>query len=133
MLPRSGAAKVLASMTITALLVSADAIAEAPLLRRGAFAFQYAAKLTPEQLAWYSRFSVLVTHDPLPPEQVRTLRAAGTQLLFYEWSVAFYETRATPWQQQLLKAPDTRLLHAEPVRGGVGSSTAPALMKLRNS
>ena len=51
-------------MTITALLVSADAIAEAPLLRRGAFAFQYAAKLTPEQLAWYSRFSVLVTHDP---------------------------------------------------------------------
>ena len=112
-------------MTIAALFLSADAVLAAPVPRRGAFAFQYAPSLTPEQLAWYSRFSVLVTHDPLPADQARALRAAGTRLLFYEWSVAFYEAHATPWQRQLFGARNS-LLHEDPLYGGVGSASSPA-------
>lgn len=90
---------------------------------RGAFAFSYAPVLTPEALAWYSRFDVLVTHDPLPPEQVARLHASGTKVLFYEWSVAFYDSRATTWQTSLLS--DRRhLLNEEPLRGGAGSEAA---------
>lgn len=108
------------------LLVSADGIAQNVGSRRGAFAFHYATPLNAEELAWYSRFDVLVTHDPLPREQVRRLHAAGTRLLFYEWAVAFYETRATRWQRSLLKDRRTTLLNESPLRGGVGDARAPA-------
>jgi hypothetical protein len=43
--------------------------------RRGAFAFHYGPPLTPRQLRWFSRFDVLVTHDPLPRAQVDAARA----------------------------------------------------------
>src|SRR5205085_10416694 len=73
---------------------------EAP-SRRGPFAFHYALPLSDEALRWYSRFDLLVTHDPLPAEQVRRLHAAGTKLLLYEWAVAFYDSRASKWQRSL--------------------------------
>ena len=94
--------------------------------RRGPFAFHYAPVLSEERLAWYENFDVLVTHDPLPAEQVRRLHAAGTRLLMYEWSVAFYETRATPWQRSLIRNGNGQLLNTEPLTGGVGSAAAPA-------
>lgn len=46
---------------------------------RAPFAFHYAPSLSAEALAWYSRFDVLVTHDPIPREQVDQLHAAGTK------------------------------------------------------
>ena len=60
----------------TLLVVAACATATAP-PRRGAFAFHYAPSLSEEALAWYGKFDILVTHDPLPPDQVQRLRSAG--------------------------------------------------------
>ena len=94
--------------------------------RRGPFAFQYAPGLTDEQVKWYSRFEILVTHDPLPSEQVRMLRDGGTRLFFYEWSVAFYESRATAWQRSLLENRKGALLNERALHGGVGSPNYPA-------
>lgn len=92
---------------------------------RGAFAFHYAPTLSAEALAWYSRFDILVTHDPIPRDQVEQLHAAGTKVLFYEWSVAFYESRATDWQRSLL-ASGADLLNRTPLTGSAGSETAGA-------
>jgi hypothetical protein len=92
--------------------------------RRGPVAFHYAPVLTEAQLAWYSQFDLLVTHDPLPRAQVDRLHAAGTKLLFYEWAVAFYDSRATPWQRSLRRTD--ALLHDAPLTGGVGSHEAGA-------
>ena len=104
----------------------ADCYEEAP-PRRGPFAFHYSGSaLSEEALVWYSQFDLLVTHDPLPPEQVSRLQAAGTKVLFYEWAVAFYETRATAWQRSLLSRGDESLLNRSPLTGGVGSETASA-------
>jgi hypothetical protein len=116
------------AIAAAALLLAAEVMASSPevALRRGPFAFQYAPRLTDAQLEWYGRFDVLVTHDPLPAEQVRTLHEAGTKLLFYEWSVAFYESRATSWQKSLLAGAKRGLLHDRALRGGVGSPTSPA-------
>jgi hypothetical protein len=94
--------------------------------RRGAFAFHYGPVLDERALGWYSRFDLLVTHDPLPPDQVKVLHAAGTKLVLYEWAVAFYETRATDWQRSLLEKGHAALLNAKPLYGGVGSTSAPA-------
>ncbi|HEX6178225.1 MAG TPA: hypothetical protein VF057_07690 [Thermoanaerobaculia bacterium] len=92
---------------------------------RGAFAFHYSPQLTDAQLAWYSRFDVLVTHDPLPRAQVERLRRAGTRLLVYEWAVAFYESRARSWEAAILGNAEV-LLNAKPLTGGVGSASAAA-------
>ena len=108
----------------TLLAVAACATTSAP-ARRGAFAFHYAPSLSEEAVAWYSQFDILVTHDPLPPDQVQRLRSAGTRLVLYEWSVAFYETRANDWQKSLLTNGKT-LLNTAPLTGGAGSTTAPA-------
>jgi hypothetical protein len=89
---------------------------------RGAFAFHYAPVLTPEALDWYSRFDILVTHDPLPPDQVARLHASGTRVLLYEWSVAFYESRATRWQESL-RAGEGHLLNEKPLTGWAGSES----------
>jgi hypothetical protein len=122
------------TLLVAVLLLASDAAAQARSRilavtsrdhRRGAVAFHYAPSLSAEALAWYSRFDVLVTHDPLPPEQVAQLHAAGTRLLFYEWAVAFYESRATPWQRSLL-ADERNLLHRSALTGGAGSNSAPA-------
>lgn len=91
----------------------------------GRVAFHYATPLTPRQLAWYSRFEVLVTHDPLPATQVAALHAKGTKLVLYEWSVAFYGSLATPWQKRLL-ADRRGLLNTRPLRGGAGAADADA-------
>jgi len=94
--------------------------------RRGAFAFHYGPSLDEGAMRWYSRFDILVTHDPLPADQVRRLHAAGTRLVLYEWAVAFYETRATDWQRSLLGKSRAALLNGRPLTGGVGSAVAPS-------
>lgn len=114
-----------AMLVATGLLMSAG-LAQGAEVKRGAFAFHYAMPLSDEELEWYSRFDVLVTHDPLPRTQVRRLHAAGTQLLFYEWSVAFYDSRATRWQRSLLKDGRRNLLNDVPLTGGAGAVAAAA-------
>src|SRR5256885_16906884 len=84
---------------------------------RGAMAFHYATPLTSAQVAWYGRFDLLVTHDPLPRAQVNALHARGTRLLLYEWAVAFYPSRT----HSTLPA-----LNAQPLTGHLGSPTAGA-------
>jgi hypothetical protein len=88
--------------------------------RRGAVAFHYGPALTPPQLAFFGRFDVLVTHEPLPCEQVAELHRRGTKLALYEWAVAFYASRRTQWDEH---AP---LLNQRPLRGGVGDADADA-------
>ncbi|HEX7833140.1 MAG TPA: hypothetical protein VF787_26025, partial [Thermoanaerobaculia bacterium] len=105
------------------LLLMTVVLAQMPAEARGAVAFHYKAPLTATELAWYSRFDVLVTHDPLPRAQVDALHAKGTKLALYEWSVAFYTSLATPWQRGL---PSTALLNADPLRGRSGASDADA-------
>jgi len=94
-------------------------------MRRGAVAFHYGGPMTPAELAWYGRFDVVVTHDPLPPAQVDALHARGARLALYEWSVAFYETLANDWQKGLLQN-GRALLNVRPLRGGSGASDANA-------
>ena len=93
---------------------------------RGAFAFHYEPQLSEEGLGWYSQFNLLVTHDPLPADQVARLHSQGTRVLMYEWAVAFYESRATPWQRWLLKKHSEELLNATALTGFAGSDVAPA-------
>jgi hypothetical protein len=96
--------------------------------RRGAVAFHYGPALSAEQLRWFGRFDVLVTHDPLPKEQVRTLHAGGTKLALYEWSVAFYRTLAGPgsWQEGVLRGGRRELLNRKALRGFAGAGDADA-------
>jgi hypothetical protein len=86
---------------------------------RGTLAFHYAPTLTSSDLAFYSRFDALVTHDPLPRAQVDALHARGTRVVLYEWSVAFYGSIATPWQRAL---PSSARLNTTPLRGHLGAS-----------
>lgn len=90
--------------------------------RRGAFALHYGPPLTATELEWYGRFDILVTHDCLPADQVRALRRGGTKLFFYEWSVAFYATRAGEWEKSLIGTRSPALLNHTGLRGGVGAS-----------
>ncbi|HEX3069536.1 MAG TPA: hypothetical protein VHX14_13275 [Thermoanaerobaculia bacterium] len=95
--------------------------------RRGSVAFHYGGAMTPAQLAWCGRFDFVVTHDPLPPAQVKALHRQGARLVLYEWAVAFYASLAKPgsWEASLL----TRrrgLLNDRPLRGGSGATDADA-------
>lgn len=113
---------------VAAFAVSLSSPAPAPATeRRGAVAFHYGPRLTPKQLAFLGRFDVLVTHDPLPAEQVTSLRKSGTKLVLYEWSVAFYRTLVQPgsWHASILGNRDA-LLNTHPLRGGVGAPDADA-------
>jgi len=92
--------------------------------RRGGISFHYARPLSARELEWYSRFDVLVTHDPLPRAQVDELHRRGTRLVLYEWAVAYYAKLATPWQRKL--RPNA-LLNVTPLRGHLGSPNAGAL------
>jgi hypothetical protein len=107
-------------------LMFACSVKEVPQQRRGPFAFHYRPSLTKEDLLWYSQFDLLVTHDPLPRDQVDRLHAAGTRLLLYEWAVAFYESRATDWQRSLLATRNEDLLNQAPLTGASGSPTSGA-------
>lgn len=99
------------------------ALAAAAPERRGGIAFQYRTPLTARELAWFSRFDVLVTHDPLPRAQVDELHRRGTRLAIYEWAVAFYPSIATAWQRSL---PQSALLNPTPLRGHLGAPDADA-------
>lgn len=102
-----------------AIVVTLSAAAE----RRGGVALHYASPLTARELEWYSRFEVLVTHDPLPRAQVDILQARGTKLVLYEWAVAFYPAVATAWHRAL---PPSALLNRHPLRGHLGAADADA-------
>ncbi len=109
-----------------AVLMIASCSEEQARSRRGAFAFHYGRPLNDDSLAWYSRFDVLVTHDPLPRDQVDRLHAAGTRLVLYEWAVAFYDSRASDWDRSLLANRHANLLNETPLFGAVGSETSGA-------
>lgn len=89
-------------------------------------AFQY-APIAPQQLDWFGRFDVLVTHDPLPRAQVEALHARGTKLVLYEWSVAFYRSlvRRGSFQERMLTR-HSALLNRQPLRGHLGAADADA-------
>lgn len=106
-------------VTIAVGMILAGSDAEA----RGGIAFHYASPLTAREVAWYSRFDVLVTHDPLPLEQIDALHRAGTRLVLYEWAVAWYASLATPWHGRL---PANVALNAKPLRGHLGATDADA-------
>ena len=89
------------------------------LLLSGGIAFHYAPSLTPRELEWYSRFDVLVTHDPLPAAQIEALHRRGTRLVLYEWATAWYASRATPWHAAL---PAAAILNPHPLRGHLGAT-----------
>ena len=72
-------------------------------------AFHYGPALTQPQLDFFARFKVLVTHDPLPKEQVAELHRRGTKLVLYEWSVATYAPTRLP------------VLNQKPLRGFAGA------------
>ncbi len=78
---------------------------------RPGVAFHYAAHFTPRELAWYTRFEILVTGGILPPELTRTLKGGGSKLLAYEWSSAYYPgdwvSAAELWQKRM--KPDWRI------------------------
>lgn len=99
-------------------------VAAAP-ARRARVAFQY-APIAPQQLAWFGRFDVVVTHDPLPRAQVDALHARGTKLVLYEWSVAFYRSlvRRGSFQERMLAT--SALLNPRPLRGHLGASDSDA-------
>jgi hypothetical protein len=120
----------IAFVVIRALIASAllAALPAAAAERRGSVAFHYGGALTGAQLAFFGRFDVLVTHDPLPPAQVKELHARGTRLALYEWSVAFYRTLAArgSWQERLLHGGRRALLNRRPLRGHAGAGDADA-------
>lgn len=90
---------------------------------RGGIAFHYASPLTASELDWYANFDVLVTHDPLPAQQVDALHRRGTRLVLYEWAVAWYASLATLWHGRL---PASAALNASPLRGHLGAPDADA-------
>lgn len=107
-------------LLMVALFASLSLAAEEP---RGGIAFHYANPLSPRDLQWYSRFDVLVTHDPLPQAQVAALRARGTRLVLYEWSVAYYHSLRTLWH---VRQPRSLVLNDRPLRGHLGAPDADA-------
>ncbi|MBV8518616.1 MAG: hypothetical protein JO197_14555 [Acidobacteria bacterium] len=112
------------TLVLTAVVtLAAPAVFPSSAAARGGIAFHYRTPLTAHELAWYSRFDVLVTHDPLPRVQVDALHRAGTKLALYEWSVAYYASLATPWHHTL---PPSALLNRAPLRGHAGAEDADA-------
>ena len=109
--------RVIVTIAAFVTLVAADAEG------RGGIAFHYASPLTAREVEWYSRFDVLVTHDPLPLEQIDALHRAGTKLVLYEWAVAWYGSLSTLWHGRL---PGHVALNATPLRGHLGSKDADA-------
>ena len=89
---------------------------------RPAVAFHYAAHFTPRELAWYTRFEILVAGGILAPELTRALKGGGSKLLAYEWSSAYYPgdwvSAAEHWQKRV--KPDWRITRA-PVGGGAAA------------
>jgi hypothetical protein len=108
---------------LTRLITRREAIAALAVReqRRGV-AFHYAAHFTPRELAWYTRFEILVTGGILPPEITRTLKAGGTKVLAYEWSSAYYPgdwvSAAEQWQKRV--KPEWRITPG-PVGGGAAA------------
>ena len=111
-------------------LAGCDANPQTIAQKKGEFAFHYAARYTPGELAWYSRFKVVVTGDFLPPDQVRTLHRAGCKLIAYEWTVAFYAPDSISkhaWQRKLVEDhPDWLLNASKGLYGNAGAADIPA-------
>lgn len=62
-------------------------------------AFDY-HPLSPGDAEYLSRFQVVVTHDLADGRTVKSLKARGARLFFYEWLPALYYTsRPGPWER----------------------------------
>lgn len=88
-------------------------------------AFHYAAIFPPDAVAWYGRFSILVTGGILASSQTAALKARGAKLLGYEWSSAFYPddpvSAAPEWQRAALANRRQWLLNQTPIGGGAAA------------
>ena len=97
--------------------------------KRGDFAFGYAASYNARQMKWFSRFKLVSTGEYLPADQVKELNAAGSKLVRYEWSVAFYlkPTDVLGWEHKLLADhPNWVLNPGKGLYGYAGSMNDPA-------
>ena len=83
-------------------------------------AFHYQAQFAPRQIAWYTRFEILVTGAILTPPQTAPLRR-GPKLVAYEWSSGFYQGDAVSapldWQRSVESQSQRLLLTGKPVTG----------------
>jgi len=100
-------------------------------LKRGDFAFRYSYEYTPQEMAWLSRFDMVVTGRVMGPEQVLELRAAGCRLLYYEWLPAFYAPAPREPEREFARAllaehPDWLLNPQEGLYGHSGAAATPA-------
>ncbi|NPV45526.1 MAG: hypothetical protein HPY69_01105 [Armatimonadetes bacterium] len=86
--------------------------------------------LSAEDLAWLTRFRLLVTngYDYPSPAVARALRTNGCRLFRYFWANGFTTNEAQstslpdgPWRQQLLRDHPEWLLAAEPLEGPPGT------------
>ena len=93
---------------------------------RAAVAFHYAAVFSPRDLAWYTRFNLLVTGAILSKEQSQKLKRHGTKLIAYEWISGFYPgdaASATPaWQKTVKAMGQPWMLTDQPLSGGAAET-----------
>ena len=94
----------------------------APARTRAAVAFHYAAVFTPRELAWYTRFDMLVTGAILAPAMSRKLQRSATKLVAYEWISGFYPgdpVSAPPaWHKEVCCQKPSWTLTEGPITGG---------------
>jgi hypothetical protein len=94
--------------------------------QRGAVAFHYAAAFSPRNLAWYTRFEILVTGAILGLEQSQRLSRTGTKLVAYEWTAGFYPgddvSSPVSWQKQVESRSKDWLLTSTPIPGGAAEA-----------
>ncbi len=98
------------------------ASANADSTRLAPVAFHYAAVFAPRDLAWYTRFEMLVTGAILSGEQSKRLRVNGTKLVAYEWIAGYYPndlaSAPMPWQREVAAKEHDWTLTPAPIGGG---------------
>lgn len=94
-------------------------------LKPSGVAFHYQSHFAPRQLAWYTRFEILVTGAILAPPQTAALRRIP-KLVAYEWSSAYYQGDAVSapleWQRRAESQGSRWLLTARPVTGNAAEN-----------
>ncbi len=90
--------------------------------QRAGVAFHYAAAFSPRDIAWYTRFELLVTGAILNPALSRRLKRDGSRLAAYEWTAGYYpgDAASAPgdWQQAVAAKGKEWILTDAPVGGG---------------
>jgi len=97
----------------------------------GRFAFHYAARLKPKDLAWLRRFQIVVPGEVLPSDQIHAFRAARSELFVYAWLSGLYgggddgALGGDPWTAVVRRDRSRWLLNPErPARGPDGRGRA---------